>query len=92
MVTAPGTGSYQGRPPDPARYASWREYAQALSAYQADAAKATQGVQPEAVQLIHVDTSGTEARIVADGLMVYDPVQAGVMVAVGGVWKKVTAV
>ena len=35
-----GAGSFQGRPPDPQRFHSWREYAVALSAYVADTAKA----------------------------------------------------
>jgi hypothetical protein len=38
------------------------------------------------VQLVHLDTTGQLARVVTDGLLVYDPVRNGVMVSIGGEW------
>jgi hypothetical protein len=81
-----GAGSFLARPPDPARFNNWREYAAALSAFTADSSKVREGVQPEAIQLIHIDTTGQQARTVADGLMVFDPVRRGVMVSIDGEW------
>jgi hypothetical protein len=81
-----GTGSFLGRPPDPTRYNNWRDFAVALSAFMADQSKVSEGVQPEAIQLIHIDTTGQLARVVTDGLMVYDPVRRGVMVSINGEW------
>lgn len=84
--SALGTGSFHGRAPDPQRFRSWQEYAVALSAYVADQAKVREGVQPEPIQLVHIDTTGQLARVVTDGLMVYDPVRRGVMVSIDGEW------
>jgi hypothetical protein len=90
VASVMGAGSFLRRPPDPARFNNWREYAVALSAYTADQAKVSEGVQPEAIQLIHIDTSSTAARITADGLLVYDPIKARLMVSIAGAWRAVT--
>jgi len=86
-----GAGSLQGRPPDPIRFRSWQEYAVALSAYVADQAQVAKAVQPQAVQLLHIDTTGDLARVVTDGLMVFDPVRRGVMVSIDGEWLPIYA-
>lgn len=81
-----GASSVSVRPPNAAQFNRWQDYAEALSAYFGALSRAQEGVQPQAVQLIHIDTTGDLARVVANGLLVYDPIRRGVMVSVDGEW------
>jgi hypothetical protein len=83
-----------GTPPDPTRYPHWREYAAALADFYAQQARISQGVQPTAVQLVHVNIAAAAVkdrpRATQDGILAFDPTLGAPVVSVGGVWKTVT--
>jgi hypothetical protein len=85
-----------GMPPDPERFQQWREYATALSAFFSGQAQVGMGVQPQAVQLIHVDTTAAvvkdRPRALEDGILAFDPTLGVPVISVGGVWRRFTLV